>query len=186
LRHFHRPRAGTPARAASPAGTPTATTASNAAPTGDQDGDSSDDTAFDKDDSFVTTFGHAASAADKRTITALIERYYAALASGNGATACSLLFVVLNESIPETYGQTGSDPTAGRGKSCGSVLSNVVRGSHRELVSKDRKLKVVAIRVQRRRAWVLMRFGPESVRRIVVYWEGNAWKVGELLDTELV
>jgi hypothetical protein len=153
-------------------------------PTGDQDGDSSNDMAFDKDDSFVTTFGHAAGPSDRRAITTLVKRYYAAIAKADGATACSLLFYVFVESAPEVYGQTTS-ATAGRGKSCAEVMSNVFRGNH-QVVAENRHLKVMAIRIQRKRAWVLLRFGPKSVRRLVLYREGSSWKVGELLDTELV
>jgi hypothetical protein len=159
---------------------------SNAAPTGDQDGDSSNNLAFDKDDSFITTFGHAADASDRRTITTLVERYYAALAKADGATACSLLFVVIAESAAETYGQTGSDPTAGRRETCSSVLSRLFKGDQPRFQAEYRNLKVIMVRVQRKRAFVLLRFGPQSVRRIIVYREGSSWKIGELLDTELV
>lgn len=155
-------------------------------PPGDQDGDSSDESAFDKDDSFITTFGHAAGPADSRAITSLVKRYYAAIAKDDGATACKLLFFLITESAPETYGQTAFDAAAGRGKSCGPVMSKVFSKSHRQLVEENRHLSVIAIRIQRKRAWVLLRFGPLSVRRLVAYREGDSWKVGELLDTELV
>lgn len=155
-------------------------------PNGDQDGDSSNDTAFDKDDSFVTTFGHAAGPGDRKAITDLVTRYYAAIAKEDGATACRLLFFTITESAPETYGQTSFDAAAGRGQRCGPVMSKVFKGSHAQLVAENRHLKVMAIRIQGKRAWVLLRFGPNSVRRTVAYREGSSWKIGELLDTELV
>lgn len=158
----------------------------NAMPPGDQDGDSPDKSAFDKDDSFVTTFGHAAGAGDRNAITSLVRRYYAAIAKDDGATACRLLFFVITESAPETYGQTAFDAAAGRGKTCGPVMSKVFKGNQAQLVAENRHLKVMAIRIEGKRAWILLRFGPQSVRRLVAYREGNAWKVGELLDTELV
>jgi hypothetical protein len=158
----------------------------NAMPSGDQDGDAPNNKAFDKDDGFITTFGHPAGPADVRAITSLVTRYYAAIAKADGATACKLLFFVIVESAAETYGQTEFDATAGRRKSCGPVMSKVFKGSHRQLVVENRALKVIAIRVLRKRAWVLLRFGPQSVRRMVVYREGSSWKVGELLDTQLV
>lgn len=155
-------------------------------PAGDQDGDSPNDKAFDKDDSFVTTFGHAAGPADHKAIVDLVTRYYAAIAKDDGARACRLLFFVIVESAPETYGQTAFDATAGRGQQCGAVMSKVFKGSHAQLVAESRHLKVMAIRTQGKRAWVLLRFGPDSVRRLIAYREGSSWKVGELLDTELV
>lgn len=168
--------------AASLAGAPV----SGVMPPGDQDGDSPDNKAFDRDDSFVTTFGHPASPSDSKAVTSLVKRYYTAIAKDDGATACKLLFFVIVESAPETYGQTQFDAAAGRGKSCGPVMSKVFRGNHRQLVVESRTFKVIGIRVLRKRAWVLLRFGPKSVRRLVVYREGNSWKVGELLDTGLV
>lgn len=161
-------------------------TLANPIPTGDQDGDSSDETAFDKDDGFITTFGHAADPSDRKTITNLVKNYYSAIAAADGAKACSLLFFVIVESAAETYGQTATNATAGRGKTCGAVMSKVFAATHRQLVAENSHLKVIAIRVQAKRAWVLLRFGPASVRRLVVYREGDTWKVGELLDTELV
>jgi hypothetical protein len=170
---------------APPSGTSSSST-SLGVPTGDQDGDSTNDKAFDKDDSFVTTFGHAANGADRKAITSLVTRYYAAIAKEDGAAACRLLFFVIVESAPETYGQTAFDATAGRGKRCGPVMSKVFKGNHAQLVAENRHMKVMAIRIEGKRAWVLLRFGPESVRRLIVYREGSSWKVGELLDTELV
>jgi hypothetical protein len=180
------PAANTASGGGAAGGSAAGTALASPIPTGDQDGDSPNNMAFDKDDSFITTFGHAAAPSDRSTITALVKRYYAAIASADGATACSLLFFVITESAPETYGQTAADATAGRGKSCGPVLSKVFKGSRQQLLTENRYLKVIAIRVQHRRAWVLLRFGPESVRRIVVYREGATWKIGELTDTELV
>jgi hypothetical protein len=155
-------------------------------PNGDQDGDSANDKAFDKDDSFITTFGHAAGPRDRKAITDLVTRYYAAIAKDDGTTACRLLFFVITESAAETYGQTAADATAGRGKRCGPVMSNAFKVNQAQLAAEDRHLKVMAIRVQRKRAWVLLRFGPESVRRLIAYREGSSWKIGELLDSELV
>jgi hypothetical protein len=177
------------ANAATASGTSDSGTSGSSAlgvPNGDQDGDSPNDKAFDKDDSFVTTFGHAAGVGDRKAITQLVTRYYAAIAKDDGATACRLLFFVITESAPETYGQTSFDATAGRGKRCGPVMSKVFKGNQAQLVAENRHVKVMAIRIQGKRAWVLLRFGPESVRRMIVYREGNSWKIGELLDTELV
>lgn len=180
------PSAGAPGATASPASGGSGANGTNAAPPGDQDGDGPNTAAFDKDDSFVTSFGHAASPSQRRTVTVLVQRYYAALAKDDGATACSLLFFVIKELIPETYGQTSSDATAGRGKTCGSVLSQKFAVNRSELEAKYRKLHVIAVRVQGRRAWALLRFGPQSVRRLILYLEDHVWKIGALTDTELV
>ncbi|MGN6372804.1 MAG: hypothetical protein ACTHM1_07415 [Solirubrobacteraceae bacterium] len=188
------PPASTTDQTASSAGTaaaaggkkPSAAPVSGPTPPGDQDGDSPNNTALDKDDSFITTFGHAASPSERRKITDLVTRYYAAIASGDGATACSLLFFVFVESAAETYGQTSTDATAGRGKSCASVMSKVFGESRAQLTAENRALKVMAVRIQHRRAWVLLRFSPDSVRRLILYREGSSWKVGEALDGELV
>jgi hypothetical protein len=55
----------------------------------------------DGDDSGVLTFGHAASSADARAITAVAMRFYAAAAAESGARACALMTASVVRAIPE-------------------------------------------------------------------------------------
>jgi hypothetical protein len=171
-------------------GNPTATTdavESLAAPRhGDGDGDSSEQAAVDSDDVHSLQFGHAADAADRQTISAVVKRYYGALASEDGATVCALLLEVVAESLPEE-GPNQSRAQSGRAGhiTCASAASAELAQSHRALLAEDRTLRVVGVRVRRRRASALLRFGGRSARHILLYREGNAWKIGTLIDEDL-
>jgi hypothetical protein len=151
---------------------------------GDSDGDSSEQAAFDSDDFHSLHFGHAADGADRKTIAAIVKRYYTALAREDSATVCSLLLEVVAESLPESNnGQTGSPPAGAR--TCPAVVSGALAESHRALVAEDRTLRVIGVRVRRKRASALLRFGGTSARHILLYKEGGTWKIGTLADEDL-
>lgn len=195
--------AATPARAehnaAARAGsTSSAHVESLAAPAkGDNDGDSPEQTAFDSDDYHSMHFGHAADPTDERAIAAIVKRYYAALASEDASTVCSLLLEVVAEGMPESErGAAGERlPTPGAATAghrpapghttCASAISGTLAESHRALLAEDRTLRVIGVRVRRRRASALLRFGSTVARHILLYKEGDAWKVGTLADEDL-
>ena len=84
---------------------------------------------YDSDDNSIHFFGHAAGAAEERTATAFVKRYYAAAAAGNGARACSLLSTEIAGSVVEQYGRPPGPPGL-RGTSCAVVMSKeTVRGT---------------------------------------------------------
>jgi hypothetical protein len=148
---------------------------------GDGDNDSPSNSRYDGDDSAVLYFGHAVSAAEARAITGLVEHYYAAAAVNDGATACSMIYSIIAESVVEDYGQS-SGPSAVSGKTCATVVSKLFNQHHRELVSKAAALKVTRVRVEGDRGVVLLRFGATSERRILVHYERGTWKMDDLLD----
>lgn len=149
---------------------------------GDRDHDSSEQTAFDSDDGRSLSFGHAASPADRRTIAAVVKRYYAALAAQDGARTCALLLAVVAESVPEEiYGPSGLTS----GMTCTEVASELSAESHPQLVAEDHTLRVIGVRVRRRLASALLRFSGRSARHILLYREGGAWKIGTLGDEDL-
>lgn len=154
---------------------------------GDGDGDSPEQTAFDSDDFHSMHFGHAAGPADERAIAALVKRYYGALAAEDAPTVCSLLLEVVAEAMPEgDRGGTGDQqaPTAGHA-TCATAISGVLAESHRALLTESRTLRVIGVRVRRRRASALLRFGGTAVRHILLYKESGAWKIGTLADEDL-
>lgn len=153
---------------------------------GDGDGDSPEQTAFDSDDFHSMHFGHAADAADRQTITAIVERYYSALARQDGAKVCSMLLEVVAESLPEGEGQSAPVGRTGASHtSCAAAASTVLAESHRALTAEDRTLRVIGVRVRRRRASALLRFGARTARHILLYKEGGRWKLGTLGDEDL-
>jgi hypothetical protein len=139
----------------------------------DNDGDNNDD------DMHVLDFGHAANAADQRTITTLVTRYFAAAAAADGVRACSLLAPFIAESIAETYGHK----PALRGKTCAVVMAKLFKLNHRELVNKNSSLKVMRVGVEGYKSLVALDFPsiPE-VRQIIVRRGGKTWGILSLLD----
>jgi hypothetical protein len=144
----------------------------------DNDNDNPGNSRYDSDDSPVLYFGHAASAMDGRAIAGLVKRYYAAGAAGDGATACSLIYSLLAESVAEEYAQS----PALRGKTCVKVMSKLFKQRHRELAGDIAGLKLTRVRVGGDRGLALLRFGSTRERRVLVRRERGAWKMDVLLD----
>lgn len=129
-------------------------------------------------------FGRPASPAEMRAVTALLERYYAVAAAGDGAAACSMIYSIIAETIPEDYGQPPGPPAL-RGKTCAVVMTKILEQHRRELVAKAPGLRVIGLRVGGTRGLALLRFGRAPERYILVRREYGAWKIGVLFDSAL-
>ena len=127
-------------------------------------------------------FGHAANAANRRVVTAVIKRYYTAAAAGNGAIACSMMYSRLAKEIPDVYGQSPPGPPALRGKTCAVVMSKLFEQRHHQLVTDDATLNVTGVLVEGERGLVLLRFEETPKRHIFVQLERGSWKVNMLID----
>jgi hypothetical protein len=149
---------------------------------GDKDAPSSAGDGFDGDDASVRDYGHAAGAADARAITALVTRYYAAAAAGDGASACALTYALVAESLPEEYGQPPG-PLYLRGAStCKAVLTIVFEHFHAQL---SEPVAVTAVRVDGQRGEALLGFRALPAGVIEVRREHGAWKIDRLLALAL-
>jgi hypothetical protein len=144
----------------------------------DEDNDNPGSSRYDADDSPVLRFGYAASLAEVRAIASLVRRYYGDGAAGDGASACSLLYSLLRESVVEEYAQSPGL----RGKTCAEVLSKLFKRRHRELAGDVAALKLTIVRVGGDSGLALVRFGATRERRVLVRRERGAWKMGVLLD----
>jgi hypothetical protein len=144
----------------------------------DEDNDNPGGSRYDADDSPVLRFGRAASAAQGRAIASLVRRYYAAGAAGDGASACSLLYPLLAESVVEEYSQSPGL----RGKTCAEVLSKLFKRRHQELAGDVAALKPTVVRVGGDHGLALVRFGGTRERRVLLRRERGAWKMDVLLD----
>jgi hypothetical protein len=171
---------------------PTASTASDSSPPTrnftqvDEDKDNdvgapADDTNNDS----VLAFGRAASAPDKRAITALIERYYATATAADGAGGCSMLYTTIAEAVPEDYGISPPGPPYARGTTCQAVMTSIFKHEHRQLAAEDAKLRVSQVRLKQNQGLVVLSFGKLPERQIQVTREGKQWKLEALLDSEL-
>lgn len=157
------------------------------APT-DRDGDndsSGGKSRYDSDDQRTADFGHPASSAEGATIAALVRRFYAAAAAGNGEKACSMLYSVFAEAVPEDYGTSPPGPGYARGTTCPAVLTRVFTHFREQILSKSPKLQITQVRVMGRAGIVLLSFGALPERIIHVLREGQTWRIQALLDEEL-
>jgi hypothetical protein len=147
---------------------------------GDPDSDS--DTYPGEPDNEHELLGRPVRAGDARAVAALVRRYYAAAARGDGAAACRLIYAPTAEAIPAVYGGPGG-PAYLRGKTCAAVLSKLFRHYHKRLSAEDTALRVVAVRVYLTRGSAQFGFGGKKpTRYIMVHRERGAWKMFMMLD----
>jgi hypothetical protein len=168
--------------------------ASSPAPAGGYlrgDGDVDDADNRDEDDHGVRTYGHAASAPDERAIAALVKRYYAAGAAGDGARACALIYSgladspSLGETAETVYPPAPSVPPL-HGQSCARIMSLLFEEDHRRLAGDLATVVVTDMRVKGSKGLVLLGFRTTPERLIPVRRERGGWKVEALLDRELL
>jgi hypothetical protein len=171
-------------------GDTTPTTASNTKPTssnvtpagahGKDSNDGDDDPNVD-DDISIVDYGHAASGADKLAIAVLIERYYAAAAADDGAKACSQIYSVVVEMIPEDFSQA---PGLG-GKTCAVVMSKVFKQRHQQMAADVAALKVTRVRVEGNKGLASTYFGKLPQPYVMVHRDNGAWKMESLFEIVL-
>jgi hypothetical protein len=142
--------------------------------------------ADDTNNNSVLDAGQAASAPDKRAIVALVKRYYAAAAAEDGAAACSMLYTTIAETVPEDYGTSPPGPPYARGTTCPAVMTLIFKHEHRQLATKNAKLKVSRVRrTGEHQRLAVLSFDGLPERDIQVTHEGRTWKLEALLDSEL-
>jgi hypothetical protein len=128
----------------------------------------------------VSTYGKEAGEPDKREITALVNRYYVAAAADDGANACSLIYSVLAEAIPEDYGRPPG-PLALRGKTCAAVMSKLFKRIPRQPSAVLATTMVTDVRVSGKRGWVGLKSSAMPSGEIIVEREHNSWKIDTLI-----
>ncbi len=167
----------------------TATTVSNAKSTRDhtgaagdnQDGTSTGDTGR----SSILNVAHRASPSERRAITALVKRYYAAAAAEDGAKACSMLYITFAEEIPEDYGTSPPGQPYMRGNTCPAVMVGVFKHFHRQVMTDNARLKVTNVLLLQHHGLAILSFGRTPKRQISVRRERHTWKIEALLASEL-
>lgn len=156
---------------------------------GDEDSDG-DAYSYD-DDHTIRAYGHRASTIDKLAIAALVKRYYAVAAAGDGAEGCSLLLprlkkeANLGEVAEVTYPPALSIPPL-HGKSCARIMSLLFKEDHKRLTVESTTQQITAVRVKRDRGLALLGFPTMPERYLPVQRDGGAWKIDALLDDEIV
>jgi hypothetical protein len=149
----------------------------------DSDGDVDDPahTHYDADDSAVLYFGHAAGDTDRRAVTGLIKRYYAAAAADNGVSVCSLVYALQAELAAESYGEQLGLPNS----DCAVVMSKLMQRRHAQAVAEAAALEVLRVRIEGNRGVVVLRVGKPPVRHVFVRKDHGVWRMNVFFDIPL-
>lgn len=134
----------------------------------------------DKDDN-IAVYGPRASTAVERTIAALVGRYYAVAASGNGAKACAMMYSIYAEDMAEDYGQPPGPPYL-RGKTCTAVVTHMFEHSRAQIAS---RYVVTEVRVKGNSGFVLLGSKTQPASAMFVRRERGVWKIHSLLGEPL-
>ena len=138
---------------------------------------------YDHDDTRFRAYGHAASPAEKRELTTLAKRYYAAAAAEDGSAACAMLVRAFAKSLPEDYGHGSAGPPYLRtATSCQAVLELLFKYLHSQL---HQGIEVVAVRVDGDHAHVLLGGLNMPASYLEVQREGGAWRIIGMLAAPL-
>jgi hypothetical protein len=157
----------------------------------DTDGDSADEyeTTYDNgnyhdsDDGLILSYGHSASASDTRAIAAIVERYYSAAATGNGAQACSMMVPAFGAAVAEDYGRGSAGPSYLRGATtCRAVMSLLFEHLHANLAG---ALAVTGVRVKGDTAYAFIGSRTMPASYIVAQRGVSGWKFTALLGEAL-
>jgi hypothetical protein len=132
----------------------------------------------DSDDHSTLILGHAASAADRRAITAVVKRYYAAAAAGDGAEACSMLTPSLARAAPEDYGKRAGPVYLRGSRNCPAIMSRLFKHFHAELTG---AIEVTGVRVDSESTLALVGSSTIPAGEVAVKREGGAWRLTSLL-----
>jgi hypothetical protein len=132
-------------------------------------------------DNSIQTFGNEAGEAEKQAVTATVKRYYAAVAAGNGASACSLLSSGLAKSITQSLGRSA----ALRGKGCAGILALLFKHRPGQSAASLAEIEVTGVRIKGDRGFALLRSKAMHSGEITVDREAGAWKIGALIGGSL-
>jgi hypothetical protein len=146
-----------------------------------KDTNDSDDDPGSNDDEPIIGFGQAASVADKKAITILTKRFYAATSEANGPAICSLIYNVVAEEIPENY---ENSPEA-KGRTCAEIMGKVFAKQHRQIARDRSKLRVTRVRVEGDKGIVIVYLGEHPEPYFLVHRQGAEWKMDRYLITKL-
>jgi hypothetical protein len=132
----------------------------------------------------ITEYGREASPAERQAITALVNRYYAAAAADDGATACVLIYSPLSESVAEDYGQAPA-PASLAGKTCQVVMSKLFRQVPGQSSAVLATTEVTRVRVKGRKGYALLRSKAMPEGDILVERELGTWRIGTPIGSPL-
>jgi ketosteroid isomerase-like protein len=137
----------------------------------------------DSDDGYtLSSSGKPASSPERRAVTAVVKRYYAAIARGDSASACSQVVPILATATPLDAGRLGP-PYLHGAKTCSDVMSLLSRHFRTQLAS---PVEVTGVLVAGDRALALLGSKTMPAGWITVQRERGAWKIDQLFGGTLL
>lgn len=136
----------------------------------------------DADDRPVFAGGHAPSSRRLATISALVERYYAAARRGDGRQACSLLLPSVARSAPEDLGGSAGPVYLRGSTSCAAVAEKLFAHSRGELSEAP---KLFALRLDGEEAQVVMSSRKMRASDVRLTRQAGKWWLSELTGRPL-
>lgn len=133
-----------------------------------------------ENDDHISVYGHEAVGSERQLIVGIVDRYYAALVRGDGATACSLLLPGFEKAVPEDYGKAPGPPAL-RGKTCVAVMSKLARNAEGQSVADLAATKVTGVRVRGSTGFVQLSSPIMSTGEIAIARVGSSWRLQTLL-----
>jgi hypothetical protein len=138
---------------------------------------------YDSDDAPIRSFGSAARGTQKRELTFLAQRYFAAASAGDGSAGCSLFTSYFVKAVPEDYGHGSAGPSyLSAGRTCAAVLTPLFKHMHVELAA---PIKVTAVRVKGGEALVLIGSHVMPASALTAHREAGGWRLVGLLGLPL-
>jgi hypothetical protein len=137
---------------------------------------------YDGDDGPARHFGRAADTADRRAVTLLLRRYYAAAIARDGRRACSLMASRLAKSVVEDHSRSRLDPAL-HGKPCAAIMSVLFTRQRGRVAVEAGTLRVAGVRVAGEEGYALLRMKTAPVGWAFVLREHGAWKLGTFAGT---
>jgi hypothetical protein len=145
------------------------------------------DPADSNDDYPLSAFGRRADAADRKEISSVVERYYAAAAAHDGRRACQMVTAHLRShpgstrTVPEDRFSVTPHPHVSPGESCARVASDLFTRNDVELHGRPKAVQVTVVRTHGSHGLAIMALRATPERWIPVVREHGVWRVAALL-----
>ncbi len=136
----------------------------------------------DDDRALLNAYGGLAGQAETQAVAAVVKRYYAAAAAGDGMEVCALLYSSLAAGLGEDSSKAGAPETAG----CAASANGLLAQEHDRLSADDvATMTVISVHAKGGLALALVGFRTQPEGEILLRREGHAWKLDALLDSEV-
>jgi hypothetical protein len=136
----------------------------------------------DQDDKATLSYGRPAPAGERKSIADLVTRYYAAAATADGATACSLFSPAFRRAVPEDYAGGAGPPYLRGYKTCAAVVSHIFAHERRRI---GVKVRVLSVRIKGGVAQAVFGSPTAPASRLFLQRQGRSWYLESLLGSPL-